>query len=365
MAPPADTLWPIQPHTVAKHRILRNYQNAWLPIITTWNGRAVFVDGFAGPGRYVGGEDGSPIIALRIALEHSRPIRAQVLFHFIEDRLDRYEHLKNVLEAEFPRLPPNLSYQVHHARFDETLTQVLDELDGQRRTLSPTFAFLDPFGYSDTPLGIVKRLVQNPKCEVLINFNYEELNRFLSLESQASNFDRQFGSTNWRDCVGIADSEQRRSCVHEAYKSSLENVADIRYVRSFEMINETNRTDYFLFFGTNSYAGLKKMKQSMWRADPSGNFQFSDATWNPNQPTLFSLGPDFSFLESVLPAALIPEGEVPVERVERFVVEETPFLDTHYKKNVLAPLERAGHLTVVSSPRKRDFSYPPGTILRF
>ena len=365
MTSPGDTLWEIQPHTMAKHRILRNYLNAWLPIITTWNGRAVFVDGFAGPGRYSGGEDGSPLIALRAALEHARPIKAQVLFYFIEDRSDRYEHLKHLLAAEFPRLPPNLVYYVRHARFDETLTQVLDDLDRQEQTLAPTFAFLDPFGYSDTPFSIIKRIMQNPKCEVLINFNYEELNRFLSLESQSSHFDEQFGSTNWRSCVAIPDPEQRRSCVHEAYKKSLEGVAGIRYARSFEMINETNRTDYFLFFGTNSYAGLKKMKQSMWRIDPLGNFQFSDATWNPNQPTLFSLGPDFSFLKSVLPAAFASSGAVAVEEVERFVVEETPFLDTHYKRNVLSPLERAGNLIVVSSPRKRAFSYPPGTILRF
>ena len=242
---------------------------------------------------------------------------------------------------------------------------MLNQLDEQGRRLAPTFAFIDPFGYSDTPMSVIARMMSNPQCEVLINFNYEELNRFLSVESQSANFDRQFGAEVWKRCLSVADPEERRISIHDSYRTQLEHAAGIKYVRSFEMINRNNRTDYFLFFGSNSYHGLKKMKQAMWRVDPQGAFQFSDATANPNQPTLFTLEPDLSFLESILPAAFISEGEVPIEEVEKFVVEETPFLDTHYKRQVLEPLERAGYIVVVASPRKRRFAYPPGTILHF
>jgi hypothetical protein len=107
------------------------------------------------------------------------------------------------------------------------------------------------------------------------------------------------------------------------------------------------------------------MKQAMWRVDPVGTFQFSDVTSNPSQPMLFTVEPDFSLLEDLLLAAFMPAGAVGVEEVERFVVEDTHFLDTHFKRRVLDPLERSGRLAVVESPRKRAFSYPPGTILRF
>jgi hypothetical protein len=49
---PRDTIWPIEPHTAAKHQILRKYLDAWFPILATYNKRIVYVDGFAGPGRY-------------------------------------------------------------------------------------------------------------------------------------------------------------------------------------------------------------------------------------------------------------------------------------------------------------------------
>jgi three-Cys-motif partner protein len=70
MPSPTGTLWPIEPHTQAKHAILRRYLEAWFPILSTYNKRVVYLDGFCGPGRYEGGEPGSPLIALNVAKHH-------------------------------------------------------------------------------------------------------------------------------------------------------------------------------------------------------------------------------------------------------------------------------------------------------
>jgi three-Cys-motif partner protein len=90
---PRTTRWPLDPHTRAKHQILRSYLDAWLPIMARWNGRIIFLDGFAGPGRYAGGEEGSPLIALRALLEHPHmtplPSGAEIRFHFVEEQKDR------------------------------------------------------------------------------------------------------------------------------------------------------------------------------------------------------------------------------------------------------------------------------------
>ena len=42
----------LDPHTQGKHLVLQYYMQAWLPIMTTWNGRVLFIDAFAGPGEY-------------------------------------------------------------------------------------------------------------------------------------------------------------------------------------------------------------------------------------------------------------------------------------------------------------------------
>ena len=57
--PPRTTTWSLEPHTKGKHLVLQHYMGAWLPILTSWNGRVLFIDAFAGPGEYTGGEAGS------------------------------------------------------------------------------------------------------------------------------------------------------------------------------------------------------------------------------------------------------------------------------------------------------------------
>jgi hypothetical protein len=77
--------WPIQPHTEAKHRILASYLSAWFPILSLSGfERVIYIDGFAGPGRYSGGQEGSPIFALKALRSQTVPLRSVFEFHFVE-----------------------------------------------------------------------------------------------------------------------------------------------------------------------------------------------------------------------------------------------------------------------------------------
>ncbi len=131
----------------------------------------------------------------------------------------------------------------------------------------------------------------------------------------------------------------------------LRRVARATYVRSFEMRNEKGVTDYFLFFATNSQLGMQRMKEAMWKVDQSGEFRFSDAT-NPAQRLLFSQGPDFDELRRLI-LSKFAGGEATVGKIEDFVLADTPFRETHYKKQVLAALEREGKVAPVNLPRRR------------
>jgi len=79
------TIWPLEDHTKAKHEILRNYLAAWFPILSIYSQRIVYIDGFAGPGVYSGGEPGSPVLAIKTAYEHLLKDRfKEIVFFFIE-----------------------------------------------------------------------------------------------------------------------------------------------------------------------------------------------------------------------------------------------------------------------------------------
>lgn len=359
--PPKDTIWPIEPHTLAKHQILLKYWQAWLPIMSSWNGRVLYVDGFAGPGLYMGGEPGSPIIALDAAINHRAAISAEVVFLFIEADQSRTEFLQSLL-ADKP-LPPNLNCHVYNSRFDEVITEVLDYIEEQKKRLAPAFVLVDPFGYSHTPFEVISRLLSNRRCEVLITFMYEFINRFVSEEGQWEHLDRLYGTRDWRAVLQAQTPYERRSILHGVYRRQLEQHAGVKYVLPFEMEDPGGHTEYFLFFCTNSLDGLAKMKHAMWAVDPSGNFRYAYSS-NPNQLQLFHLGPDFSRLRQEVTGAFRGK-EVAVDAVEEFVLVSTPFLDTHYRRQVLAPMERDGEVQILRSPRKRRFSYPSGTVIRF
>src|SRR5436309_1608833 len=140
--PSKTTCWRIDPHTSAKHVILRRYLQAWLPIITRWNGRVLYIDGFAGPGIYLRGEIGSPIISLNEAIAHRAGIRSQVIFIFIEADADRHEVLTQQVASI--KVPANMQAHCIYGKFDEQLTQVLNIVAEHKKSLAPTFAFLDP-----------------------------------------------------------------------------------------------------------------------------------------------------------------------------------------------------------------------------
>lgn len=365
MAAPRETVWPLEPHTRAKHEILRRYLQAWTPILTQGGfPEIMYVDGFAGPGRYSEGEDGSPVIALRAALEHRDRIRARIRFEFVERDEERAHVLREIIDDL--DTPDNFRIEVSGGQtFETAFESILNSY--LARQLPPTFAFIDPFGWRGLPFSVIREIMGNPSCEVFVNFMYEEINRFLGHPDQEWNFDEFFGTAEWRRGIPLANARERIRFLHELYGRQLRDVAGGSYVRSFEMRNERDVVDYYLYYATNSSVGLKKMKEAMWRVDQAGEFMFSDAT-DPNQAVLFGNEPRYDLLKQQLLARF--GGRVAsVEDIELFVVAETAFRETHYKRHVLKLLEFAdppAFEIIDPPPGRRRGTYPDGAMrLRF
>ncbi len=113
-------VWSLDPHTRAKHELLRGYLGAWFPTLGSWQGRVVFLDGFAGPGIYAGGEPGSPAIALNTLLDHSyfrQMPQTEFVFVFNEVAAERCDSLRQVVagvEAARQPWPSNVKVEVSH-----------------------------------------------------------------------------------------------------------------------------------------------------------------------------------------------------------------------------------------------------------
>ncbi len=363
VAAPRETVWEIDPHTAKKHEIVQRYFQAWLPIVASWAGRVLYIDGFAGPGKYKGGEDGSPLIVLKAARDHSHRPKGEVIFIFVEADKDRFEHLQAVVSDIQATLPKNFKVYCVHGRFNEQLQSVFCDLDEQKKKIAPALVFVDPFGFSHTPFATIARLLQNKSCEALITFMYEEINRFLGHPDHEGTYDELFGTAVWRRVLDVSNPDERRRQIHDIYLAQLQREA--RFVRSFEMLNRGNRTDYFLFFASNNQRGLEKMKEAMWQVDKSGTFQFSDYTDERGILMLFGNMPDYGLLKGLI-SERFKGQEVSIEALGDFVVAETPFLRTHFKTQILKPMEVANELTVTKAKlgRKRG-TFPDGTAMRF
>ena len=371
MPAPSTTIWPLEPHSRAKHEILKRYMQAWVPILGQSSfSELVYIDGFAGPGRYSKGEDGSPIIALKAALEQQNRIQPKMTFLFVESRKDRADMLRSIVsEIE---IPPNFSVKVEgdetrNVKFEEVVTNFLDIRTTNGRAIPPTFAFIDPFGWSGVPFELVRRILSFPSCEVLVTFMYEEINRFIGHPEQVKNFNSFFGTEAWRQITSVSGPRERNRQLHDLYLNQLRDSAGMKYVRSFEMRNERDVTDYYLFYATKSLLGLKKMKEAMWRVDISGEFRFSDAT-DPLQLVLFGHEPQYNILQSQITNRFQGQ-ETTIKDIEEFVVSETAFRETHYKRQVLKTLETSQPpaLIIIDPPAKRrPGDYPnPSQRVRF
>jgi three-Cys-motif partner protein len=361
MATPKPTVWPLEPRTRAKHEILKRYLQAWMVILSQGQfPEILYIDGFAGPGEYQGGDPGSPIIALDTALGSRPPLTAKVHFLFVEEREDRAERLRQQVARR--SLPRNFSVIIEGGiTFESAFTHRYSSYVRNRR-LIPSFAFIDPFGWTGAPFHLVEKILSNRSCEVFVNFMYEEINRFLGHPDQVENFNSFFGTGDWKRCLGEADPRARNRCLHDLYLGRLHTCA--RFVRSFEMSNRRDVTDYYLFYATNELLGLKKMKEAMWKADASGEFHFSDAT-NQDQLVLFEKSSNFPVLRSGI-FRRFSGKRATVEEIETFVVVETAFRESHYKE-ILKALEKEGIVSVPNPPsgRRAGTFGNPNIVVRF
>jgi three-Cys-motif partner protein len=164
-----------QAAAVLKHGILKRYPTVFASKTGSQAaaGRVVYLDGYAGPGRYepedgqTEGAEGSPLLAVHTAATVEK-FRRELHCVFVERDPQHVVDLRDMLMRE---APASMSYEVLEGDVSEHLQHVLDTA-----ARSPLLAFLDPFGtglpYADMA-GRLLRSPRNPPTEVLLNFNLQ------------------------------------------------------------------------------------------------------------------------------------------------------------------------------------------------
>jgi three-Cys-motif partner protein len=353
---PDSVLWPLDSHTAAKHRVLRAYLDGWLPVLGHQaqrvrsygddEPRLLLVDGFAGPGRYETGEPGSPLIMLDALLSHQSfdDLRGvQFIFFFIEHDEDRVEHLRGEVAA-LGDLPDNVSVEIEHGEFESTFSSVIDPIIELGAHLIPTFAFIDPFGYSDAPMSITGRLLDFPRCETLFFLPMSFLHRFVGRKGQDAAFSSLYETDEWRTAISL-HGEARTTYLLELFERQLERSEGAEFVRSFQLRTQDGN-DYRLVFSLGHLKGLEIAKDAMWSVDPVTGASYT-ATTESGQEVLFSPGDtvDTAPLLGELRARFGAEWFT-IDQADRCTLVDTPFRKAHLRRRTLQLAEREGVLEV-------------------
>lgn len=314
--------------------------------IDTEEPRLLLVDGFAGPGRYATGEAGSPLIMLDALLSHKSSVElssVHFIFLFIEHDKGRVDHLRKEI-SELGNLPDNVSVDIQHGEFESTFSAVIDPIIERGGHLIPTFAFIDPFGYSSASMSITGRLLDFPRCETLFFLPMSFIHRFVGREGQEAALTSLFGTDEWRTAVSLQGPE-RTAFLLELFERQLEQGEGVEYVRSFQLRTQDGN-DYRLVFGLGHLKGLEIAKDAMWSVDPAAGTSYT-ATTESGQEVLFSSGDmvDTAPLLAELRSKFGSEWFT-IDQADRCTVIDTPFRKGHLRRLTLKPAERAGDLEV-------------------
>jgi three-Cys-motif partner protein len=362
-----STTWDLEPHTKAKHDILKEYLGGWFPIIARYETQLVYIDGFAGPGIYSKGEKGSPVLALDCLMDHAQKDSMvckgkTISFLFIEKDHDRCETLRNIVKENYPDIPQGVDVQIFESEFENEIEKRMNEMEKIGGCIPPTFCFIDPFGHSGLPINLIGRMMSNEKCEVLINFMISEINRWTEVEDDRQDeFDRLFGLPDWRKKREIKNPDERRAFLIKLYERQLQSLGGARFVRSFEMNDKNDQPIYHLVFGTKHPKGLQVMKKAMYKVDRTGSYRFSDTT-HPDQRLIIDYSDEANWIGEA--SNLIFEKykgtKVTANQIERFVWEETRYI---YQKGIINRLRDSGK--IVSDRYGKGKSIPDDAIISF
>ncbi|HEU5063935.1 MAG TPA: three-Cys-motif partner protein TcmP [Solirubrobacterales bacterium] len=348
----SDTLWAREPHTAAKHQVLRAYLDGWLGVMANQalkvqrldagRPRLLLLDGFAGPGRYAGGEEGSPLIMLDALLSHAHFGAWEGVdfeFLFIEHDESRVEHLRKEIE-QIGSLPNNVITRTEHGEFEKVYDTLVDPLI---QAGLPTFAFIDPFGYSSASMSITGRLLDFPRCEVLYFLPMSFIHRFVGRPGQEKALGSLFGTEGWQAAIDL-EGPERTDFLLDLFERQLAANGGVEFVRSFQL-RTLDGNDYRLVFSLGHTKGLELAKDAMWKVDPVAGTSYRAETESGQEVLFDSTAVDTAPLLKEL-RNKFGTSQFTIDQADRVTLVDTPFRKAHLRKLTLQPAERAGHLEV-------------------
>lgn len=278
MSAPADP-YSGREQTKAKHFILKRYLQALAFKVLNFSD-ITYVDGFSGPWETQTADhsDSSFLIALNVLKDAQTQMAARgkkrrIRCFFSETDAAAYKQLS---AAVMPFHNPTERFEIKtsHGRFEDAVDEISSFI-GQSLPL----IFIDPTGWTGYPLAKLKPLFTRPRCEVLINFMYEHINRFAYSDDplHIASLDPILGGPGWRD--RLDKDLSRGAAVEKLFRQTVENTLNMPFVVSTRIDKSTaDRPHFFITYGSKNREGLIAFRDTEYAALREHEKNRSDAS---------------------------------------------------------------------------------------
>jgi three-Cys-motif partner protein len=107
-------------------------------------------------------------------------------------------------------------------------------------------------------MDLLRRLLSFDRCELLVYFDFNTVNRFATSGVIDDRLTELFGTDLYEQAEGLTGDE-RKAFLHDLYQSQLMEVCGFSFVKSFEMVGNRGKTGYYLFYGTRNINSDRQM----------------------------------------------------------------------------------------------------------
>jgi three-Cys-motif partner protein len=256
-----------------KHFLIQRYLAGWFNILGSRHRRILYIDTHAGRGRYSTGHSGSPLVALQTLQQHKLVDQilksCEVRFYFIEIDKFNYDHLRKELTKI--HIPRNVFIETIHEDCFEVLRELLESLKSAKKAIAPAFVFIDPYNFS-IPGDILRGLMGHEHVELFVNLMWRELDMQLQLAKTkagiARNMDELFAGPEWKTRITAGTQLLHARQAADLLREKI----NARWCTPFFMRFGPEAIRYMLLHFTGNDLGRDLMKNTMWKASPSGGY---------------------------------------------------------------------------------------------
>jgi three-Cys-motif partner protein len=254
--------------TKAKHVILRRYLEELAYKILTFSD-LTYVDGFSGPwnSRTADFSDTSFKIALDVLSEARRRVDQRIRkahrlrFFFTESDIAAYAQLSKAV-APFDRPDHQIEVKTHCGTFESAIEAIKSYV-----ATSFPLVFIDPTGWKGMSLQRISPVLTLPKCEVIVNFMFDHVNRWANSHEPAiiASFDEILGGPGWQN--RLDPKLPRGLAVEKLFRDTLKSSGSFSHVVSTRIDKTTaDRPHFYIAYGTKSLHGLKAFREVEYQA---------------------------------------------------------------------------------------------------